>query len=76
MGEKKWWKKNFEKSLTLPKKPKGGKTENFFSLPGMVCYTEKEEKPFWFRSLGQMIQFRTINFCRTFVEPFRSVRVH
>ena len=24
---------------------------------GMVCYAEKEEKPFWFSSLGQMSQF-------------------
>ena len=43
--------------------------------PGMVCYAEKEEKPFWFSSLGQMIQFGTIKFCRTFVELFWSVRV-
>ena len=41
----------------------------------MVCYAEKEEKPFWFSSLGQMIQFGTIKFCRTFVELFWSVRV-
>ena len=33
--------------------------------PGMVCYAEKEEKPFWFSSLGQMYQFGTINFSRT-----------
>ena len=43
------------------------KTERGDSLvsPGMVCYAEKEEKPFWFSSLGQMIQFGTIKFCRT-----------
>ena len=34
--------------------------------PGMVCYAEKEEKRFWFSSLGQMIQFGTIKFRRTF----------
>ena len=33
--------------------------------PGIVCYAEKEEKPFWSRSLGQMIQFGTIKFRRT-----------
>ena len=44
--------------------------------PGMVCYVEKEEKPFWFSSLGQMIQFGTIKFCRTFVELFWPVRVN
>ena len=25
--------------------------------PGMVCYVGKQEKPFWFSSLGQMVQF-------------------
>ena len=43
--------------------------------PGMVCYAEKQEKPFWFSSLGQMVQFGSIIFCRTFVELFWSVRV-
>ena len=38
--------------------------------PGMVCYAEKEEKPFWFSSLGQMIQFGTIKFRRTFKNYF------
>ena len=33
--------------------------------PGMVCYAEKKEKPFWLSLLGQMIQFRTIKFRRT-----------
>ena len=34
--------------------------------PGTVCYAEKEKKPFWFSSLGQMIQFGTIKICITF----------
>ena len=34
--------------------------------PGMVCYAGKQEKPFWFSSLGQMVQFGAIIFCRTF----------
>ena len=34
--------------------------------PGSVCYAEKHEKPFWFSSLGQMVQFDTIKFRRTF----------
>ena len=34
--------------------------------PGMVCYAEKQEKPFWFSSLGQIVQFVAIIFCRTF----------
>ena len=33
--------------------------------PGMVCYAEKREKPFWSSSLDQMIQFGTIKFRRT-----------
>ena len=43
------------------------KTETFDPLvpPSIVCNAEKEEKPFWFSSLGQMIQFGTIKFRRT-----------
>ena len=37
----------------------------------IVCYAEKEEKLFWFSSLGQMIQFGTINF----VELLRTILV-
>ena len=43
--------------------------------PGMVCYAEKQEKPFWFSSLDQIVHFGAIVFCRTFVELFWSVRV-
>ena len=32
---------------------------------GMVCYAGKQEKAFWFSSLGQMVQFGAIIFCRT-----------
>ena len=38
--------------------------------PGMVCYAEKQVKPFWSNSLGQMVQFDTIIFCRTFKNYF------
>ena len=31
----------------------------------IVCYAEKEEKPFWFKSLGQLIQFGAIKIWRT-----------
>ena len=37
---------------------------------GMVCYVEKEEKLFWFSSLGQMIKFGTIKFRGTFKNYF------
>ena len=33
--------------------------------PGMVWYAEKQEKPFWFSSLDQIVQFGVIIFCRT-----------
>ena len=39
--------------------------------PGMVCYAEKkQEKHFWFSSLGQIVQFGAIIFCRTFKNYF------
>ena len=41
----------------------------------MVFYAEKQEKPFWFSSLDQIVHFDAIIFCRTFVELFWSVRV-
>ena len=34
--------------------------------PGNVWYAEKKGNTFWFSSLGQMVQFDTIKFCRTF----------
>ena len=34
-------------------------------LLGMVCYAEKQGKPFWFSSLGQMVQFDIKIFGRT-----------
>ena len=43
--------------------------------PGMVCYAGKQEKLFWFNSLGQIAQFGAVIFCRTFVELFWSVQV-
>ena len=66
--------KNFfrKKSLTMPKKTESGDP---LVSPGMVCYAGKQEKPFWFSSLGQMVQFGAIIFCRTFVELFWSVQV-
>ena len=56
----------------MPKKIERGDS---LVSPGMVCYAEKQVKPFWSSSLGQMLQFDTIIFCRTFVELFWSVRV-
>ena len=62
-GEKKFPKK----SLAVPKKIE--RADPLVS-PGMVCYAEKQEKPFWFSSLGQMVQFGAIIFCRTFKNYF------
>ena len=49
-----------KKSRTAEQKLKGGP----FGL------AEKQEKPFWFSSLGQMVQFGAITFCRTFRNYF------
>ena len=62
-GEKKF----LEKSFAVPKKIERGDP---LVSPGMVCYAEKQEKLFWFSSLGQMVQFGAIIFCRTFKNYF------
>ena len=62
----------FEKKVSQCRKKWKG--ESLVS-PGMVCYAEKQEKPFWFGSLDQIVHFDAIIFCRTFVELFWSVRV-
>ena len=70
--------KNFEKKipkkkcLAVPKKIERGDS---LVSPGLVCYAEKQVKPFWFSSLDQIVHFGAIIFCRTFVELFWSVRV-
>ena len=66
--EKKISKKNPNKNVSQCRK----KIERGDSLvsPGMVCYAEKQVRPFWFTSLGQMVQFDTIIFCRTFKNYF------
>ena len=51
----------------MPKKIERGDS---LVSPGMVCYAEKQVKPFWSSSLCQMVQFDTIIFCRTFENYF------
>ena len=60
--------KNFRKKVSHCRK----KIERGDSLvsPGMVYYAGKQEKPFWFSSLGQMVQFGAIIFCITFKNYF------
>ena len=72
-GEKKFEKKIPKKNVSQCRK----KIERGDSLvsPGLVCYAEKQVKPFWFSSLDQIVHFGAIIFCRTFVELFWSVRV-
>ena len=60
-------KKIFRKCLAVPKKIERGDS---LVSPGMVCYAEKQVKPFWSSSLGQMVQFDTIILCRTFKNYF------
>ena len=67
-----WGKNSGKKSRSAEKKI--GRGDPMVS-PDMVCYAEKQEKPFWFSSLDQIVQFGAIIFCRTFVELFWSVRV-
>ena len=50
----------------MPKKLKEGP----FSLSRYCMLRGKREKPFWFSSLGQMIQFGTIKFRKTFKNYF------
>ena len=56
-----------KKSLAVPKKNESGDP---LVSPGMVCYAEKQEKLLWFSSLGQIVQFGAIIFCRTFKNYF------
>ena len=51
----------------MPKKIERGDS---LVSPGMICYAEKQVKPFWSSSLGQMVQFDNIIFCRTFKNYF------
>ena len=63
LREKNFEKKSEKKCLAVPKKIER-------VSPGMVCYAEKQVKPFWSSSLGQMVLFDTIIFCRTFKNYF------
>ena len=63
-GEKTFSRK---KSLAVPKKI--GRGDPLVS-PAIVCYAGEQEKPFWFSSFGQMVQFGAIIFCRTFKNYF------
>ena len=59
-----------KKCLAVPKKIERGDS---LVSPGMVCYAEKQVKPFWSSSLGQMVQFDTIIFYITFKNYFGQV---
>ena len=65
---KKISKKNPKKNVSQCRK----KIERGDSLvsPGMICYAEKQVNSFWSSSLGQMVLFDTIIFCRTFKNYF------
>ena len=60
-----------KKFVAVPKKNSAEKKRgDSLVSPGMVCYAEKQVEPFWSSSLGQMVQFDTIIFCRTFKNFF------
>ena len=67
-----WGKKNSKKNPKKNVSQCRKKIERGDSLvsPGMICYAEKQVKPFWSSSLGQMVLFDTIIFCRTFKNYF------
>ena len=65
--------KNFFSKKNSRSAEKNERGESLVS-PGMVCYAEKQEKPFWFSSLDQIVHFDAIIFYRTCVELFWSVR--
>ena len=67
MRKKNFEKKSEKKCLTVPKKIERGDS---LVSPGMICYAEKQVKPFWSSTLGQMVLFGTIIFCRTFKNYF------
>ena len=64
---KKLRKKSEKKCLAVPKIIERGDS---LVSPGLICYAEKQVKPFWFSSLGQIVQFGAIIFCRTFKNYF------
>ena len=51
-------------------KKKSEKNVSQCRKPGMICYAEKHVNSFWSSSLGQMVLFDTIIFCRTFKNYF------
>ena len=60
--------KNFQKKVSQRRK-KIGRGDPLVS-PGMVCYAGKQETPFWFSSLDQIVHFGAIIYCRTFKNYF------
>ena len=66
--EKKFRRKKFRKKMSRSAE-KNERGESLVS-PGMVWYAGKQEKPFWFSSLDQIVHFGPIIFCRTFKNYF------
>ena len=64
---KKFRKKNPKKMSRSAEKNERGDS---LVSPGMICYAEKQVNSFWSSSLGQMVLFDTIIFCRTFKNYF------
>ena len=57
-GEKQFWE---NKSHNAEKTER----EDLLVSRGIVCYAKKKKKLLYFSSLGQILQFDTIKFCRT-----------
>ena len=69
-SKKNWRGRPFGEKNSEKKSRSDEKNWKGYVSPGMVCYAEKKEKLFWFSSLGQMVQFGAIIFCRTFKNYF------
>ena len=69
------WEKNFpeKKSHNAEKKLKGG---TLWYRPVWYVTRGKQEKPFWFSSLGQIVQFGAIIFCRTILVSSGGLKKH
>ena len=67
-------KKKSEKKFRKKMSRSAEKFERGDSLvsPGLVCYAEKQVKPFWFSSLGQIVQFGAIIFCYNHEAPTKN----
>ena len=59
-----------EKKLSQKSQCRKNWNEDPLTSPSIACYAEKKEQIFWFISFGQMVQFDTLKYRRTFKNYF------